>query len=276
MSLSRRMPFLAAAALIVSLVCAPSAQALTSASQTFELTLTLDDIRYADTGQTIDPFVLDDLFINGFFSESSSVPVETGTGSLTTSRTESFSGGPFDMFDSFEDMQIGDSLTTVQIQDAIVTGLGEASVFETFTWFLDISNESGLNLLFDFSWEYTRDLDLVEMGAFDDATVFLGDDLVSFLDYDDDEIIDEMIFPDQLLPGNNPLNIGTLPPGFMTTFTDDGSFTLAMNGEIVQGGSGEFGWRLGVRALAEVPEPGVSALLLVGGLAVVLRRRVRG
>ena len=260
------MPILAAFAVSLLVFGAAPAQALTSAAQTFDLTFTLEDIRYADTGQSVDPFILEDIFIDGFFSDGPSSSMETGTGSVASTTTPSYSGGPFDMFDSFEGMVIGDSVNTVQTQTATVASLGEAQLFEDFMWSFGISSDAGEDLFFDWSWSYTRDITLVEEGDFDDATAFLGDDLVFFLDDNGDEVLAEGFL------GTDILNFGTLPPGDDLMFTDSGSFTAFLDSNIGNYLSGDFSWNLGVRAVAEVPEPH-AALLLLGGIAAALRRR---
>lgn len=264
-----RRPALLAAASLLPLLAAAPVQALTTATQTFTLEFTLTGIRDAGSGAPIDQVILDDdVFLNGFANTDSSSSDETGAGMVTTSRMEFFNGSPLAMVDDFF-VGVGDSWSTVQTQTATTDGVGLARISEDFGWFLEIDNSSGIEIVFDFAWEYTREIDLTEMGAFDDATVFLDRGEAVFDDFEDP--FSEPIFPESDPPATNPLNIGTLPPGFMTTLVDSGTFSFTPDISNGTSSAVTLDWELGVRAL-DLPEP--SAMTLLGvALAWGLRRR---
>ncbi len=241
-------------------------------TQSFELKFTLADITEVATGQTIDPFLLQDLQIFGSAAPGFISINNNGNGTASSNRAEFFNGAPLGPLDEFEPA-IGDMFSTIQTNNTgVPVGAGQGQLFETFAWDISVENSTFEDLQFIFDWEYTRTFDLVRMDVSESATVFLDQGNVSIDDFEGFQDSFE-IFPDQLLPGNNPLNIGTGPPGFMTTLTDNGTFTLDVNGVDSQSSAISIEWQIGARSQA-IPEPSAVVLIsLALGMLVTLRRQ---
>ncbi len=251
---------------------ASPASALTTADQVFELIFTISDIQDADNpGIPIDPFILEDVTIELNSSPGFQTINESGTGSVDLNARSEFVNGAL-LTLGYAEIGLGDMFSTIQTQETTAGAApGQALLFSDFGWNLGISNDSGVNLLFVFDWTYTRDMTLTEMDTGDSATVFLGDDLITVED-DNGPQTPFALFPDQMIPGNNPLNIGTLPPGVMFTLTDSDSFMVVVDGSSSQFTSIDIEWELGARSVQPLPEPSLAWLTL-GGLVLALRLR---